>query len=270
MPSDEFDCSWLRAVDPDAYAILNRAYENEPEDIPHRLPKLKRAHLRQALPERFPYTPHADTLRGIAIIDQAAWRFLKAHGWLGPYPRHDLWDRHAYDWLRWRMTKRLPNYTGRYPFWFWALRESEGLARDYEARHFTKGRPAFVVLWLTIPREAALMSDFQHRHMVLNCDPPIPNICPDCGKFQCLDCRWEKQLYDDTFLPNPKGRKDNAEWQDLPAKRLLEISNGWDAIFDESIWDRIDQVQAVTEFLRAEWVTNAWLCFPEQLRRDWH
>lgn len=272
MPSDEFDLAWLRAVDPDAYAILSSAYDSEPEDRPHRLPAIKRARLRSALPERFPYTPHDDTLHGIAIIDLAAWRFLKTHGWLGAYPRHadDEVFRHSYDWLRWRMTKRLPNYTGRYPFWFWALRENEGLARDYEAKSSIKGAPAFVVLWVTIPRKLALLSDFQSWHMVLNCDPPVPNICPDCGKFQCLDCRWTNQLHDGSLFPNPKNRKDNAEWQDLPPDRLMEISEGWDAIFDETIWTRIDQIQAVTEFLHAEWVTDAWHCFHEQLRSNWH
>lgn len=272
MPSDEFDLAWLRAVDSDAYAVLSSAYDSEPENRPHRLPTLKRVHLRAALPERFPYTPHHNTLRGIAIIDQAAWRFLKAHGWLGAYPRHadDECFRHSYDWLRWRMTQRLPGYTGRYPFWFWALQHQGSLQRDYEATAWYKNRSAFVVLWLTVSREFALLSDFQHWHMVLNCNPPVPNICPDCGKFQCLDCRWTKQLGDRSFFPNPRNRKDNAKWQDLPPDRLLEISDGWDEIFDPSIWDRIEQIQAVTEFLRAEWVTDARLCFHEQLRRNRH
>lgn len=71
--------------------------------------------------------------------------------------------RHAYDWMRAQMQRRIPGYGGHYPWWSWHsprpdLRQSGYLPRGTQGMR----------LELEIEPSQVLLSDFDAWHLVLN------------------------------------------------------------------------------------------------------
>jgi len=276
---DPYDLSWLRNVDRDAFELLTHAYDTPLPDRPATLPPLVERKEHVAVPRDFPYDPGAEIIPAITCIPRKAWKVLRQHGWLGPdVAQISEHYRHSYDWMRWRMAEKIPTYGGRYPIWFWAMDSNIGIAYHQDGTRYT------VMLQLAIPREFALLSDFDGWHAVLNTAPTYHILCPGCGERGCRNCetRGIETMMDAEFrffLPNcTRGDDVDESWQRISPTALRRItsgSNGWDTIFDQHHWidwtgTDVPRVQGVTEIIRAEWVTRASLVRTVPRHRRWY
>ncbi|MFO8034331.1 MAG: DUF3841 domain-containing protein [Candidatus Bipolaricaulota bacterium] len=99
------------------------------------------------------------TIQPLEALDR-----LAAERLLYVEPRHVPQEfRHAYDWMRSQMARRVAGCNGRYPWWGWysprpVLRRSG---------HLPRGTPG-VRLELELHVDRVLLSDFDSWHAVLN------------------------------------------------------------------------------------------------------
>src|SRR5580692_7544603 len=112
---------------------------------------------------RFSKMHDSDAVRLWTLQPVAVWHALKEQGELLVNPAHpefaanDTNDgqdfRHAYDWMREQMSKRVPGYTGGYPWWGY---EHFLDLRAYRWLHGTSGAK-MVRIELAIPPGQALL-----------------------------------------------------------------------------------------------------------------
>ncbi|KFD41422.1 hypothetical protein DK28_0209190 [Peptococcaceae bacterium SCADC1_2_3] len=135
----------------------------------------------------------------------------------------------AYRWMRERMQKQLPGYSGGYPVWLWH-RPKPDLRRS---GHLAKGSRA-VLIEVLLPADRILLSDFDAWHCVLN--RWFLYLSEKEEKF------WEAGAPKDYHL---HGR--------LPPELERELKASWERIFDlkaiaGSDWTTGEQyIQAVAE-----------------------
>ena len=117
--------------------------------------------------------------------------------------------RHAYDWMREQMARRIPGYGGHYPWWGWVNRPD--LRRSGHLPPGTKG----VRLELEVPDAEVLLSDFDAWHCVLN------------RSYLALteeeDEAWEARFR--SAVPDPYAWPPPEPW-------YSEILASWERIFD--------------------------------------
>jgi len=118
--------------------------------------------------------------------------------------------RHAYDWMRQQMKKRIPGYKGRYPWWGWYspcpdLRCSGHLPKG------TRGAR----LELDLDPDKALLSDFDAWHAVLNRAYLALSEEEDEAWYQAL----------------PRSPASLRDWP-LPEPWQSEMLASWERIFD--------------------------------------
>jgi hypothetical protein len=137
-----------------------------------------------------------------------------------------------------QMRERVPQYEGRMPVWFWHAPKPD-LRRRF---HVPKGVHA-VRIELELPRDRALLLDFDTWHCVLN--------------------RWRLSL----------SSRESREWDHktrgldqfrAPLSPLLEqeLQASWQRVFDFDLlkrmkmWGSADHIQGVTEYLELQEVRS--------------
>jgi hypothetical protein len=142
--------------------------------------------------------------------------------------------RHAYDWMRAQMKRRIPGYSGRYPWWGWQsprpdLRQSGHLPRGIGG----------VCLELELDPAEMLLSDFDAWHVVLNRSYLALSEAEDEAWYQ----RFEASVPDRWAWPLPE------PWHSA-------ILTSWERIFDlealaaSDYWGGEHYIQAAFEALR--------------------
>jgi hypothetical protein len=179
------------------------------------------------------------TIRVWSIQHADCWELFQKQGFLRADGRRV--SRHflpAYRWLMEQMRERLPGYTGGFPVWFWSspkpdLRQHGHLAPGVHG----------VRIELELPRERALLLDFETWHCVLN--------------------RWHLS----------RSWRESADWDrrtkgfdrcraTLPPPFEQELRTTWERIFDfellrrTRIWGPIKQIQGVTGYVRLDEVRS--------------
>lgn len=172
--------------------------------------------------------PDTERVRLWMIADTELWTALQAAGELRVDPAR-VWDdyRPHYDWLRGQLTRRIPGYSGDYPWWSWATPKPDLRVRSmYHA--WTAGS-AQIRLTLDVPTAEILAFDFQE---------------------------WGCITLNDGYLSVSEA--EDAAWDALPAavrtRAALEAS--WERLFipdrpiDPEWGGTPNYVQAVFETLR--------------------
>lgn len=239
--------SWLTTVDPDAAARMSTAYAVDPVASPSDLhPQRASARRIRHAAATVPLRP--DSLRAVTYASAGGFEHLRAKGWLGARPDTvEPWLRQAYDWMRWRMLRRIPTATGRYPMWFWPFGGEWASQLSWSAK-------GDVVLLVDLPRNDVLLSDFDDWHGVLNIWQVTPAECEVCGIRFC-----------ETHEPLGSDADDDARvssWDEVTAAHIEWYTPGWDEIFEERRQAE-RHMQVTCEILRAEQVVAAF-----ELRRS--
>ena len=189
--------------------------------------------------------PGPRTLRLWSVQTPDVWERLQRERVL--YADPDCIDPHrrdAFDWMREQMARRVPGYTGGYPWWAFYQQKPDLRKWGWPGRSRSPGRLQ-VRLQLAVPAEQVLLSDFDTWGHVLN----------------------------ENLLSRSEGEAD--AWDDelrmsgihQPGNTLPEPWNGWmrrswEQIFDfealaASEWGyRVDWVQATFERLELAFVVG--------------
>ena len=118
--------------------------------------------------------------------------------------------RHAYDWMRAQMKRRLPYYDGHYPWWGWHTPRPD-LRGSGHLPHGTQG----VRLELQLDPAKVLLSDFDAWHAVLNRGY--------LGLSEAEDEAWYKRF--EAAVPN------RGAWPP-PEPWYSDILTSWERVFD--------------------------------------
>ncbi|MCD5407731.1 DUF3841 domain-containing protein, partial [Candidatus Bipolaricaulota bacterium] len=118
--------------------------------------------------------------------------------------------RHAYDWMRTQMERRIPGYGGHYPWWGWHSPRPD-LRRSGHLPQGTRG----VRLELELDPAEMLLSDFDAWHVVLN------------RGYLALSEDEEEAWYRRFAAAVP----DRRAWP-LPEPWRSDILSSWERIFD--------------------------------------
>lgn len=141
--------------------------------------------------------------------------------------------RHAYDWMRDQMWRRIHGYSGRYPWWGWAspcpdLRQSGHLPRG------TRG----VRLELALAPVEVLLSDFDAWHVVLN----HGYLALSENEEEEWDQRFE------TAVPNRLAWPPPEPW-------YADILDSWERIFQLEVLTASDYWGAGPRYIQATFET---------------
>jgi hypothetical protein len=164
-------------------------------------------------------------------IQHADWRErLRRDQLLRGDGRH-VWPdfRPAYRWLMEQMARRIPDYRGGYPIWFWHSPKPD-LRRGAHLQRGVDG----VRVEAQLPASRVLLLDFDAWHCVLN--------------------RWRLSLTwrEDSSWHQRTGQHDGP----LRAALEKELQASWERVFDlaalkrSPLWRPVRNVQAVAEYIR--------------------
>lgn len=161
------------------------------------------------------------------IADADLWTALQGAGELRVDPARLSFPewRSQYDWLRGQMARRIPGYSGDYPWWSWGTSKPD--LRD-RSRHHSPAGCALVRLTLDVPTTEILAFDFGAWHF------------PISGQF----------------LSTSEAEEEN--WAILPeAERTrAALEQSWERLFDPDLprdpdWlGPLTKIQVVFETLR--------------------
>jgi hypothetical protein len=152
------------------------------------------------------------------IADAELWPLLQGAGELHVDPAR-IWDdyRPHYDWLRGQLIRRIPGYSGDYPWWSWATPKPDLRARCMY--HALPADHAQVRLTLDVPTAEILAFDFQEWHIPLNdgylslseAESDAWGARPAAERTRAaLEESWER-----LFIPD---RPSDPEWGDPPER----------------------------------------------------
>ena len=117
------------------------------------------------------HLPKPDTIRLWTVQRPYVWQALQEQGTLLVDPNHPQFADEravdmlaAYDWLREQMTRRIPGYTGHYPWWAY----EHFLDLRFYRWHTPPYGQRLVRLELAVPKEQVLLSAYGAWHCVLN------------------------------------------------------------------------------------------------------
>lgn len=170
------------------------------------------------------------SIRAWTIQRPSWWRRLRNEGEVrGDGRRACRHFRPAYRWMMDQMGRRIPEYGGGYPIWFWFapkpdLRHSGHLARGDRALRIE----------LDLPRNLVLLSDFETWHCVLN----RWHLSSSSGESRA----WDRKV---RGLDQFRSR--------LPEPLESELRATWDRIFDLELvnrtrhWGPVDHIQGIVE-----------------------
>jgi len=130
--------------------------------------------------------------------------------------------RHAYDWMRAQMQRRIPGYGGRYPWWGWHSPRPD-LRRS---GHLPRGTPG-VRLELWLDPAQVLLSDFDAWHAVLNQGYLALSEDEDEAWYR----RFEAAVPDRWAWPPPEPWHSDifASWERIFDLEALAASDDWAA-----------------------------------------
>lgn len=154
--------------------------------------------------------PDTDRVRLWMIADADLWPLLQDAGELRVDPARLSFPewRSQYDWLRGQMARRIPGYSGDYPWWSWATPKPD--LRD-RSRHYSPAGCALVRLTLDLPTAEILAFDFDAWHFPINAqllsisetEEENWNALPEVERTRAaLEASWER-LFDPDLPRNP-------------------------------------------------------------------
>lgn len=146
--------------------------------------------------------------------------------------------RNDYDWMRVQMRRRLPGYSGHYPWWAYEHKP--------DLRHQnTCGSELHVRLELAVPLERVLLSAYGAWHFVLN-PSYLPHSADDAG-FERESDAWDAELeqhgidpYRRRPLPEPWHSRMTASWE-----RIFDVDELRDTNTIQACFERLDLVDVV-------------------------
>jgi hypothetical protein len=183
--------------------------------------------------------PAPGTIRVWSIQQAECWEVFQKRGVLWADGRRVLRHfRPAYRWLTSQMRERVPGYAGGLPVWFWCTPRPDLRKRG----HLPSGVRG-VRIELELPRERALLLDFETWHCVLN--------------------RWHlSSSWRESRDWDRKTKSLDLFRAPLPPLLEQELQATWERVFDfhllrrAKMWGPIDKIQGVTEYVRLEEVKS--------------
>ncbi|GAB2722762.1 DUF3841 domain-containing protein [Arthrobacter bambusae] len=153
----------------------------------------------------------------------------------------------AYVWMYRQMEERLPT-RGEGALWLWAKIGRRDLVDNCR---LARGK---VLLTCRVPRERALLSEFDDWHRVLN---GSLNVLALPGESDDAYSARFNALYDDFFDRVGAAGVGHDSVSTWPEDLRAEIEASWESIFDTANYRRVSYWQATVHELSAEDVTDA-------------
>lgn len=158
-------------------------------------------------------------------------------------------NREAYAWMHAQMATRLPT-SGDGILWLWARTTREKLVRQCRIS------PGEVLLTCRIPRETALLSNYDGWNAVLSTSPiPAPALPHESPKesferVQAADSKKAAWLI-------AAGATPTTPMEGWPGEVLAKVKQSWENIFDLGYYGLDDDWQATMHELHVEDVVDA-------------
>ena len=181
-------------------------------------------------------TASPSAIRVWTIQRADCWKQVRRDGVLRADGRR-IWRhfRPAYRWLMEQMARRLPDYVGGFPVWFWHSPKPD-LRNSAHLETGTRG----VRLEAGVPADRVLLLDFDAWHCVLN--------HWRLSMTEREDDAWDKRVK----LKGP-----------LTAALEEELQVTWERVFDlatlkrSPLWKPVRHIQGVTEYIRLDEIVRA-------------
>jgi len=180
---------------------------------------------------------HALQEKGTLLVDSSHPDFL-----------NNFQDLHeSYDWLRKQMARRIPGYTGNYPWWAY----EHFLDLRFYRWHHPSGSERMVRLGLEIPCEQVLLSGYESWHCVLN-----RSYLPRSVVWEEYEQEWDAWNDEASKYGVRTGSRGPSD-QPFPEPWESQIQASWENIFDVDIRRPGETIQATFERLELVHVVHA-------------